>query len=82
MNPFRPIHPKIREERVKLAAAGCQNLAIALSIAVLLAPTINPSLTAPPLLVLCASSAAGVLEIAAISMMRYIVTKESRHDRP
>ncbi len=74
----RPIEPKHVEERIKLAANGLQNSAIALLIGVLLAPAVNRGLDAPLWSKIVAGVLASVLEFVALGILAHIpVVKEA-----
>lgn len=71
--PPKPLHaPKHREERLKLAASGLQALALTLFGAVLIAPALNPSLTAPLWERAAAMLLIGAAETLAFFLLRYI----------
>lgn len=78
-----PLSPKHREERLKLAANGLQNLALALFAGVLIAPVLNPALVAPLPVRLAAVALAGLAVLVAFILLRYIPvtpdTKEPPH---
>lgn len=78
-----PLSPKHREERLKLAANGLQNLALALFASVLIAPVLNPALIAPLPVRLAAVALAGLAVLVAFILLRYIPvtpdTKEPPH---
>ena len=78
-----PLSPKHREERLKLAANGLQNLALALFAGVLIAPVLNPALIAPLPVRLAAVALAGLAVLVAFILLRYIPvapdTKEPPH---
>ena len=67
-----PLARKHVEERFKLMAAGLQNLTLLLFGAVLLQPLINSSLAPEPWLRIAAVFIAGLAELFAIVLLRYI----------
>ena len=71
-----PLSPKHREERLKLAANGLQNLALALFAGVLIAPVLNPALIAPLPVRLAAVALAG---LAVLVARRRANTKASKY---
>ena len=70
--PMPPHAPKHTEERLKLVATILQNFALALFFSVLIAPQLNPALTAPLALRLLAVFLSGVAVALAFLLLRYI----------
>ena len=67
-----PLHPRHKEERLKLGAGGCQLIAIALVGAAYIAPVFNPSLGATIGTTFLAAVIAVAFEGAAMWLLRYI----------
>ncbi len=67
-----PRSPKHTEERLKLFANILQNFALALFFSVLIAPLLNPALTAPLALRLLAILVSGIAVALAFLLLRYI----------
>ena len=67
-----PLHPRHREERLRLGAGGCQLIAIALVGAAYIAPVFNPSLGATIGTTAAAAVIAVAFEGAAMRLLRYI----------
>ena len=73
--PPKPPHaPKHSEERLKLAASGLQALALTLFAAVLIAPLLNTSLTAPLWAKVATAVVASMAEGLAFRLLGYIPT--------
>ena len=66
-----PRSPKHTEERLKLFANILQNFALALFFSVLIAPLLNPALTAPLALRLLAILVSGIAVALAFLLLRY-----------
>ena len=71
-----PTQPKHIEERLKLAANGLQALALAIIVAVVLAPQLNASLDAPLWAEIGAGGLAGLVELFAFVLLGYIPVQE------
>lgn len=67
-----PRNPKHTEERLKLLASGLQLLAIAIVGSAFIAPLFNATLGAPARTTLQAAFVAGLLESAALFLLRCI----------
>ncbi len=67
-----PRSPKHIEERLKLFANILQNFALALFFSVLIAPLLNPALSAPLALRLLAILVSGIAVALAFLLLRYI----------
>ena len=67
-----PRSPKHTEERLKLFANILQNFALALFFSVLIAPVLNPALSAPLALRLLAILVSGIAVALAFLLLRYI----------
>ncbi len=67
-----PRSPKHTEERLKLFANILQNFALALFFSVLIAPLLNPALSAPLALRLLAILVSGIAVALAFLLLRYI----------
>lgn len=66
-----PRSPKHTEERLKLSANILQNFALALFFSVLIAPLLNPALSAPLALRLLAILVSGIAVALAFLLLRY-----------
>lgn len=75
-----PTTAKHIEERLKLAASGLQALTLTLLAAVVLAPELNASLTAPLWAKAVAGGMAGLAELCAFSLLGYIPTGQKEPD--
>ncbi len=67
-----PVHPRHKEERLKLGASGCQLVAIAVVGAAYIAPEFNHALGASPGITAAAALLAAMLEGVAMKLLRYI----------
>ena len=77
-----PRSPRHREERLKLAAGGLQNLALAVFATVLIAPVVNPNLLATPRVAIGAVLCGSVAEGLAFILLRYIPVAEPPKETP
>ena len=69
---FKSAYPRRKEERIKLAASGCQLLAIAIIGSGFIAPLFNPALDAPHARLYAAAATAAVLEGIAMILLGFI----------
>ena len=79
--PPPPLARKHIEERYKFTAGGLQSLALLLFGAILLQPLINVSLAPPPCLRVAAVFVAGLAELFAFILLRYIPFTPDPKDR-
>ena len=69
--------PKHTEERLKLAAAGLQNLALAIGVGTLLTPMLNPAFVVSLLGQIAAGLIAGATEVVALYALGFIPTSQA-----
>ena len=69
---FFTSHPKHNEERLKLAAGGCQLIAIAVVGTAFIAPLFNPAMSAPYSRIIGAAVVAAILEGVAMKLLGYL----------
>ncbi len=67
-----PLHPKHIEERLKLAANGLQALSLTLVAGIILGPSLNANLYAPLWAKVLTGIGAGLCELIAFALLRYI----------
>lgn len=71
--PKMPEHtPKHTEEQLRLLATGCQNLALTLTAASVIAPMLNHSMSVPLWARVLVPPAAGLIEFLALMLIRYL----------
>lgn len=69
--------PKHTEERLKLTAAGCQNIALAVVVGTFLTPLLNPAFTVSLPGKVLAGVSAGIAELLALYLLGLIPTSQS-----
>lgn len=81
---FRPDHPKVTEERLKLGANGCQTAALTLAVAVFVTPQLNAAFVVTPAWIISSGIGVMLLIVAAHALLGYIPNPQTpqKEDRP